>query len=167
MAEPGYWLLKCNVKYDKFDDLLAKGNQPYPWHGVRNYQSRNFMRDEIKVGDKALFYHTGARKREVVGTVTVVRAAYPDYSAWDEKSPFHDPSSTPVNPKWLMVDIQADLKFANPVTLREIKASNHPALQGMMLVQPGNRLSIQPVSKAAWDLIVALGMGGPAVPPQG
>ena len=161
MAETRYWLLKCNVKYDKFDDLLAKDNQPYPWHGVRNYQSRNFMRDEIEVGDKALFYHTGAyNRREVVGTVTVVRAAYPDHSAWDEKSPFHYPSSAQDNSKWLMVDIQADLKFARPVTLREIKANSHPALRDMMLVQPANRLSIQPVSKAAWDVIVALGMGG-------
>ena len=159
MAEPGYWLLKCNVKYDTFADLLAKGNQPYPWHGVRNYQSRNFMRDQIKVGDKALFYHTGAGKREVVGTVTVVRAAYPDPTAWDKSCDFYDPKTDRANPKWLMVDIQADLKFARPVTLREIKASNHPALQGMMLVQPANRLSIQPVSKAAWEVIVALGMG--------
>ena len=160
MAETRYWLLKCNVKYDKFDDLLAKDNQPYPWHGVRNYQSRNFMRDEIEVGDQALFYHTGAYNgREVVGTVTVVRAAYPDPSAWDKSGDFYDPKTDPANPKWLMVDIQADLEFARPVTLREIKANPHPALRDMMLVQPANRLSIQPVSKAAWDVIVALGMG--------
>ena len=164
MAEPGYWLLKCNVKYDTFDQLLAAENRTMGWVGVRNARARNILRDEIKVGDRLLFYHSSTTEPAVMGTARVVSAAYPDYSAWDEKSPFHDPSSTPANPKWLMVDIQADLKFARPVTLREIKASNHPALQGMMLVQPGNRLSIQPVSKAAWDLIVDLGMGGPPVP---
>ena len=160
MVETRYWLLKCNVKYDKFDDLLAKDDRTDGWSGVRNHQSRNFMRNEIKVGDKALFYHTSARKREVVGTVTVVRAAYPDPTAWQEGSKFYDPKTDPQNPIWLRVDIQADLEFARPVTLREIKANPDPALQEMMLVQPGNRLSIQPVSKAAWDVIVALGMGG-------
>ena len=160
MAETRYWLLKCNVRYDTFADLLAKDNYTDGWSGVRNHQSRNLMRDEIKVGDQALFYHTSARKREVVGTVTVVRAAYPDPTAWQEGSKFYDPKTDPENPIWLRVDIQADLEFARPVTLREIKAHPHPALRDMMLVQPANRLSIQPVSKAAWDVIVALGMGG-------
>ena len=167
MAETNYWLLKCNVKYDTFADLLAKDNRTDGWSGVRNHQSRNFMRDEIEVGDKALFYHTGSYKREVVGTVTVVRAAYPDPTAWQEGSKFYDPKTDPKNPIWLRVDIQAALEFARPVTLREIKANPHPALRNMMLVQPGNRLSIQPVSKAAWDVIVDLGMGGPSVPAQG
>ena len=167
MAETRYWLLKCNVKYDTFADLLARDNRTDGWSGVRNHQSRNFMRDEIEVGDKALFYHTGARRREVVGTVTVVRAAYPDPTAWQEGSKFYDPKTDPKNPTWLRVDIQAALKFARPVTLREIKANPHPALREMMLVQPGNRLSIQPVSKAAWDVIVALGMGGQSIPAQG
>ena len=164
MAEPGYWLLKCNVKYDTFAKLLAAENKTMPWKGVRNYQIRNLIRDKIRVGDRLLFYHSSTAEPAVMGTARVVSAAYLDYSAWDKSSDFYDPKSDPANPKWLMVDIQADLKFARPVTLREIKASNHPALQGMMLVQPGNRLSIQPVSKAAWDLIVALGMGGPSVP---
>ncbi len=163
MAETRYWLLKCNVRYDNFDKLLAAENRTMAWMGVRNAQARNLMRDKIEVGDGLLFYHSSPKwpkRPEVVGTARVVSAAYPDHSAWDEKSPFHDPSSTPDNPKWLMVDIQADLEFARPVTLREIKANPHPALQQMMLVQPANRLSIQPVSKAAWDVIVALGMGG-------
>ena len=162
MAEARYWLFKCNVKFDKFADLLAKRNEPYPWHGVRNARARNLIRDEIKVGDGLLFYHSSTRwpkSPEVAGTARIVRGAYPDFSAWDETSPFYDPESDPANPKWLMVDLQADLEFARPVTLREIKASNHPALRGMMLVQPGNRLSIQPVSREAWDVI--LGMGNP------
>ncbi len=159
MAEVRYWLFKCNVEYDKFADLLAKGNEPYPWHGVRSYQIRNLIRDEIAVGDELLFYHSGTTRPAVMGTARVVSEAYPDFSAWDETSCFYDPKSDPANPKWLMVDLQADLEFARPVTLREIKASNHPALRGMMLVQPGNRLSIQPVSKEAWAVIVGMGMG--------
>lgn len=164
MAEPGYWLLKSKVSIDTFDKLLAAENKTMPWKGVRNAKARNYIRDEISVGDGVLFYHSSTTRPAVMGTARVVAESYPDFSAWDKASPFYDPKSDPANPKWLMVDIQADLKFARPVTLREIKASNHPALQGMMLVQPGNRLSIQPVSKAAWDLIVALGMGGPSVP---
>ena len=157
MAEARYWLFKCNVKYDTFADLLSKGNQPYPWHGVRSYQIRNLIRDEIAVGDRVLFYHSGTTDPAVMGTARVVTAAYPDFSAWDETSPFYAPKSTRDNPIWLMVDIQAELEFARPVTLREIKESDHPALRGMMLVQPGNRLSIQPVSKEAWDVIVEMG----------
>ena len=167
MAEVRYWLFKCNVKYDTFADLLAKGNLPYPWHGVRSYQIRNLIRDEIAVGDNVLFYHSSTARPAVMGTARVVAAAYPDFSAWDETSPFYAPKSTPDNPIWLMVDLQAELEFARPVTLREIKASDHLALQEMMLVQPGNRLSIQPVSREAWDVVVGMGMGGPSVPPQG
>ena len=160
MAETRYWLLKCNVKYDNFDKLLAAENRTMAWMGVRNAQARNLMRDKIEVGDGLLFYHSSTAAPAVMGTARVVSAAYPDYSAWDKSGDFYDPKTDPANPKWLMVDIQADLEFARPVTLREIKATPHPALQDMMLVQPGNRLSIQPVSKAAWDVIVGLGMGG-------
>ena len=163
MAEPNYWLLKCNVRYDNFDKLLAAENRTMAWMGVRNAQARNLMRDKIEVGDGLLFYHSSPqwpKRPEVVGTARVVSAAYPDYSAWDKSGDFYDPKTDPDNPKWLMVDIQADLEFARPVTLREIKAHPDPALRGMMLVQPGNRLSIQPVSPEAWAEIVALGMGG-------
>ena len=167
MAETRYWLLKCNVRYDNFDKLLAAENRTMAWMGVRNAQARNLMRDKIEVGDGLLFYHSSTAAPAVMGTARVVSAAYPDHSAWDKDSHFYDPKTDPDNPKWLMVDIQADLEFARPVTLREIKANSHPALRDMMLVQPANRLSIQPVSKAAWDLIVALGMGSSSVPVKG
>ena len=167
MAETRYWLLKCNVKYDTFAKLLAAENRTMAWMGVRNAQARNLMRDKIEVGDGLLFYHSSTAAPAVMGTARVVSAAYPDHSAWDESGDFYDPKTDPDNPKWLMVDIQADLEFARPVTLREIKANPDPALRDMMLVQPGNRLSIQPVSKAAWDVIVALGMGSPSIPAKG
>lgn len=162
MAEVRYWLFKSKVSIDTFDRLLAAENKTISWVGVRNARARNYIRDEIKVGDGVLFYHSSPKRPnppEVVGTAWVVRGYYPDYTAFEKGSRFYDCKSDPANPKWLMVDIQANLEFARPVTLREIKASDHPALRGMMLVQPGNRLSIQPVSKEAWAVIVGLGMG--------
>ena len=159
MAEARYWLFKSKVSIDTFDKLLAAENKTMPWVGVRNAKARNYIRDEIKVGDGVLFYHSSTSRPEVVGTARVVSLAYPDDTAFEEGSRFHDPNSDPANPKWLMVDIQAECEFARPVTLREIKASSHPALREMMLTHPGNRLSIQPVSKEAWDVIVGMGMG--------
>lgn len=162
MAEARYWLFKSKVSIDTFDKLLAAENKTMPWVGVRNAKARNYIRDKIAIGDGVMFYHSSTRwpkPPEVVGTARIVRDAYPDHTAFEEGSRFHDPKSNPVNPKWLMVDIQAESEFARPVTLREIKASDHPALREMMLVQPGNRLSIQPVSKEAWAVIV--GMGNP------
>ena len=157
MAETRYWLFKSNVKYDTFDTLLKSENQTMAWAGVRNYQTRNNIRDEIRLGDRILFYHSSARPLAVVGTARVVREAYPDHTAWDKSSHFYDPKSNPDDPTWLMVDIQAEREFARPITLQEIKAN--PKLQGMMLVKRGVRLSIQPVSKEDWEVIVGLGTG--------
>ena len=157
MAETGYWLFKSNVKYDTFDTLLKSENQTMAWAGVRNYQTRNNIRDEIRLGDRILFYHSSARPLAVVGTARVVREAYPDHTAWDKSSHFYDPKSNPDDPTWLMVDIQAEQEFSRPITLQEIKAN--PKLQGMMLVKRGVRLSIQPVSREDWDVIVGLGTG--------
>ncbi len=157
MAEQRYWLFKSEPNAYSYADLLGEEEQTAEWDGVRNYQVRNMMRDEIKVGDRVLFYHSSAKPTAVVGTARVVREAYPDYTAWEKDSDHPDPKSTPDNPIWLMVDIQAEQEFARPVTLQEIKAN--PKLQDMLLVQRGVRLSIQPVSKEAWAEIVALGMG--------
>ena len=158
MAETRYWLFKSNVKFDTFNTLLECENRTKAWAGVRNFQTRKLIRDDIKVGDRILFYHSSAPLLAVVGTARVVREAYPDYFAWDKSSHFYDPQSDPNDPTWLMVDIQAEQEFARPVTLREIKAN--PKLQGMMVVKRGMRPSIQPVSKEEWDVIVELGMGG-------
>ena len=157
MAERRYWLFKSEPKSYSFSELLAEENRTDYWDGIRNYQVRNMMRDEIKAGDGVLFYHSSAKPTAVVGTARVVREAYPDFNAWDTNNKYYDPKSDPANPTWLMVDIRADQEFARPVTLQEIK--QNPKLQDMMLVKRGVRLSVQPVSKEAWDEIVALGIG--------
>ena len=157
MAERRYWLFKSEPNSYSFSDLLAEENRTDYWDGIRNYQVRNMMRDEIKAGDGVLFYHSSAKPTAVMGTAQVVKEAYPDFNAWDPTHRYYDPKSDPANPTWLMVDIQADAEFARPVTLQEIK--QNPKLQDMMLVKRGVRLSIQPVSKEAWDEIVSLGAG--------
>ena len=156
MAERRYWLFKSEPTNYSFQDLLGEEDRTAEWDGVRNYQVRNFMRDEMKVGDGVLFYHSSAKPTAVMGTATVVKEAYPDSTAWEPGAKYYDPKSNPDDPTWLMVDILADQEFNRPVTLQEIK--QNPKLQGMMVVKRGVRISIQPVSKEDWDEIIALGM---------
>ena len=156
MAERRYWLFKSEPTNYSFQDLLGEEDRTAEWDGVRNYQVRNFMRDEMKVGDGVLFYHSSAKPTAVMGTATVVKEAYPDSTAWEPGAKYYDPKSNPDDPTWLMVDIVADQEFNRPVTLQEIK--QNPKLQGMMVVKRGVRISIQPVSKEDWDEIIALGM---------
>ena len=155
MAERKFWLFKSEPSNYSFDDLLAEEQQTAEWDGVRNYQARNYMRDDMKVGDGILFYHSSTNPTAVVGTATIAREGYPDNTAWDSKAKYYDPKSNPDNPTWVMVDIKADRRFARPVTLQEIK--QNPKLEGMLLVRRGMRLSIQPVAKEEWDEILALG----------
>ena len=155
MAEKRYWLFKSEPTAYSFSHLLGEENQTAEWDGVRNYQARNSLRDEIKTGDGVLFYHSSTGSPAVVGTASVVRDGYPDETAWDPQSKHPDPKSTPDNPIWFMVDIKADHEFARPVTLKEIK--ENPQLQNMLLVRRGMRLSIQPVTRDEWDEILALG----------
>ncbi len=155
MAERKYWLFKSEPTAYSFSDLLNELDQTAEWDGVRNYQVRNLMRDEMQVGDGVLFYHSSAKPMAIMGTATIVGEAYPDSTAWDPNNQHFDARSTSDNPVWLMVDIRADKEFARPVTLPEIKA--HPRLQNMMVARRGMRLSIQPVTKEEWDEIIALG----------
>jgi predicted RNA-binding protein with PUA-like domain len=157
MAERQYWLFKSEPTNYSFQDLLGEEDKTAEWDGVRNYQVRNFMRDDMKAGDGVLFYHSSAKPTAVVGTATIVKEAYPDSTAWEPGAKYYDPKSNPADPTWLMVDIQADQAFNRPVTLQEIK--QNPNLQGMMLVKRGVRLSIQPIAKEDWDEIVGLGKG--------
>jgi predicted RNA-binding protein with PUA-like domain len=158
MAERKYWLFKSEPNAYSFYHLLNEPDQTAEWDGIRNYQVRNFMRDEMKVGDGVLFYHSSTNPMAVVGTATIVREAYPDSTAWYPNSEHLDPHSTPENPVWLMVDIKADKEFARPVTLQEVK--ENPRLKDMLLVRKGMRLSIQPVTREEWDEVLRMGSLG-------
>ena len=155
MAERRYWLFKSEPTAYSFADLLNEPDRTAEWDGVRNYQARNFMRDDMQAGDGVLFYHSSTNPMAVVGTARVVKRGYPDSTAWDHNSDHPDPKSTPDSPIWYMVDIQAEKPFRRPVTLEGIKAN--PKLKDMMLVRRGMRLSIQPVAQQEWEEVIAMG----------
>ena len=150
-----HWLMKSEPGTYSIDDLQREGDTP--WEGVRNYQARNFMRDEMKVGDLVLFYHSNAKPPGVAGVGKVCREAYPDSFAWDTKSAYHDPRASPDNPIWQMVDVSFVDKFAAVVPLDVLKRK--PALKDMLVVKKGMRLSIQPVTEAEFDVVLAMGKG--------
>lgn len=147
-----HWLVKSEAPVYSIDDLARDGSTH--WDGVRNYQARNYMRDQMKKGDLVLFYHSNTKTPGVVGIAKVVRESYPDFTCLDPKNRYHDPKSTEESPRWFMVDVGFLEKFAGPVTLDEIKGQK--ALQEMVLVKNG-RLSVQPVTAREYDVIVKLG----------
>ena len=155
VSETRYWLFKSEPSAYSFDDLLNEPGQTAEWDGVRNYQARNFMRDDMKVGDKVLFYHSSAKPTAVVGTARIVKEAYPDATAWDPNDKHYDPKSSPGETVWMVVEIQAEAPLPKPVTLAEVKAN--PNLKDMLLIRKGQRLSIQPVTKEEYDEIVKMG----------
>lgn len=147
--------MKSEPSCYSIDDL--KRDKKEMWDGTRNYQVRNIMRDEMQVGDKALFYHSNAGDETgVVGTMKIVGEAYADPTQFDPKSDHPDPKSDPENPRWLCVDVQFESKFTNVVTLKELK--NDPFFTDMPVVQKGNRLSVQSVKEAHFERIVVLGV---------
>ena len=145
-----YWLMKSEPDVFGIDDL--KKVKKEPWDGVRNYQARNFMRDEMKKGDRVLFYHSNTKVPGVVGIMEVSKEAFPDHTSWDKKSKYYDPKSTEDNPRWFMVEVKYISKFPRTVSLEEMKEMKH--LSEMKILQKGNRLSITPVSKKEFDHIV-------------
>ena len=149
-----YWLMKTEPSTYSIDDLEAEKNQTTCWEGVRNYQARNLLRDEIKLGDRVLFYHSACKEPAVVGTAVVTRAGYPDSHAFDRRSKYYDPKSDPREPTWYMVDIKLDQKFKSPVTLTSLRG--RAALKNMILLQKGSRLSVQPVKKKEFDTILKM-----------
>lgn len=134
------------------DDLQRVGVEP--WDGVRNYQARNFMRDQMTAGDRAFFYHSNCKTPAIVGIMEIAGAAYPDPTAFDPQDPHYDPKSDPGNPTWMLVDVRFVRKLENPVTLERMK--REAALQGMQLLKRGNRLSVFPVDRAHWERIIQL-----------
>ncbi len=150
-----YWLMKSEPDVFGIDHLMARPDQTEHWDGVRNYQARNFMRDDMKVGDQVFFYHSNTKVPGIVGIAEVVREAYPDHTQFDPDSKYHDPKSDPDDPRWVMVEIKFKRKLDRIITLRELKDQGSK-LQDFKLVQRGNRLSIMPVSKKHWDYILSL-----------
>ncbi len=143
-----YWLLKSEPDAYGIDDLAR--DKVTAWTGVRNYQARNFMRDQMRPGDRAFFYHSNCAQPGIAGIVEIARAAYPDATQFDKKSHYYDPKATPENPRWVNVDVRFMAK-TQPVGLSELRA--HPQLARMRILAKGNRLSVTPVDPAEWRFI--------------
>jgi len=150
-----YWLLKTEPESFSIDDLMSAPKRTAHWDGVRNYQARNLMRDEMKGGDLVFIYHSSASPPGVAGIAEVVREGYPDGSAFDPKDSHFDAKSDPATPTWMMVDVRGLERFATLVALPELRETK--GLEKMVLLQKGSRLSVQPVRAAEWEIIAALG----------
>lgn len=150
---PNYWLIKSEPDVYSIDDL-EKDKKTY-WDGVRNYQARNFMRDEMKKGDQVIFYHSNTEPPAAVGICEVVKEGYPDFTAFDPDDKHYDPKSKEDNPTWIMVDVKFVKKFNKPVPIPDMK--ENAKLKNMKLVQRGNRLSVMPLTKTEFDEIIKMG----------
>lgn len=149
-----HWLVKSDPETFGVEQLGASPGQTTCWDGVRNYQARNLLRDEMRAGDLALFYHSQAEPPAVVGTARVVRAGYPDPSQSDRRSPYYDPDSPPEQPRWYAVDLRLEREFEQPVSLPQLRQT--PGLEDMVLLRRGSRLSVQPVTSSEWKIVIAL-----------
>ena len=146
-----YWLMKSEPDEFSIDDLARSPKQTTAWYGVRNYQARNFMRDEMRVGDRAFFYHSSCPEPGIAGIAEIASGAYPDASQFDARSEYHDPKSTRAAPRWVNVDVRL-VKKTPFVPLTALRA--HRELAGMRVLKPANRLSITPVTPVEWRFIV-------------
>ena len=149
-----FWLMKSEPEVFGLDTLAKMPAQTTMWDGVRNYQARNMMRDQFRLGDEAFFYHSNCAEPGVVGVVEVVRTAYPDPTQFDPNSEYFDPKSTVENPRWFVVEVKLKRALARTITLTEMKED--PALADMALVRRGNRLSVMPVTPDQWRHILGL-----------
>src|SRR5262249_19266049 len=152
--EQKFWLVKTEPESFSIQDLAKQPKQTTCWSGVRNYQARNFMRDEMKLGDRVLVYHSSTDEPAIVGTATIVRESYADNTAWDKKDHHYDAASTADNPRWFMVDIKLEQIFKQPLPLAKLRGL--PALKDMELLRKGSRLSVQPVRKSEFEAILKL-----------
>ena len=147
-----YWLMKNEPDDYSIDDL--KNDKTEPWDGIRNYQVRNMIRDDMRIGDIAFYYHSNCDIPGIYGLMTINSNAYPDHTAFDKKAKYYDIKSDKKKPTWLMVDVKYKRKLKNPITLKELK--NDKKLSNMRVVQKGNRLSITEVEKEDWEYILSL-----------
>lgn len=151
---PKFWLMKSEPDVYSFDDLLSEPEQTALWEGVRNYQARNFMRDEMRRGDKVLFYHSSTKPPHVAGIAEIAREAYPDPTQFDPNSHYFDEKASEAEPRWVVVDVKAIRKLAKPVTLETMKAE--AALADMPLLRRGNRLSVMPIKEKDFETVLKL-----------
>ena len=158
-----HWLLKSEPSTYGIDDLEAQENHIDYWDGVRNYQARNMIRDQMQPGDQAFFYHSACETPGIVGLVEIVSAGYPDLTALDRKSPYFDPKATEDNQRWYRMDVKLLRRCRRLISLGELR--RHPELDGWALVRKGNRLSILPVSPEHWDFVLDLEKTEPAPAP--
>ena len=150
-VQMAYWLMKSEPDEVSFDDVLAAPRKTVAWFGVRNYQARNFMRDQMQVGDGVLFYHSSCAVPGVAGIAEVASGPYPDASQFDKKSHYYDPKATPEQARWISVDVKA-VEAGSYLPLSEMRTM--PELEGMVLLQKGSRLSITPVTAAEWKAVL-------------
>ena len=147
-----FWLMKSEPECYSIDDL--KRDKVMHWDGVRNYQARNMLRDQMKKKDLVFFYHSNSKPAGIVGIAEIVKEGYPDHTAFDPTSEHPDPKSDPENPRWFMVDIKFKQKFKKMISLAELK--KYEILTDMKLLQKGNRLSVMPVTEKNWNFILEL-----------
>jgi predicted RNA-binding protein with PUA-like domain len=150
-----YWLMKSEPDTFSIDDLAKRPKKTEPWDGVRNYQARNFMRDQMQVGDGVLFYHSNCDEPGIAGLATIASKAYPDPTQFDARHHHYDPGSKPDEPRWFLVDVKFQRKLKRVITLTELRG-HEAELPGFQLLMRGNRLSVLPVRKEHWDRILAL-----------
>jgi predicted RNA-binding protein with PUA-like domain len=151
-----YWLMKSEPDVFGIDDLEAAPRSTTAWDGVRNYQARNMLRDELQRGDLAFLYHSSCKEPGIAGIVKVVRPGYPDPSALDRNSPYFDPQSDKQSPRWYSVDVKLDRRIDPPITLKELREHQRGALKDMLLLRRGNRLSVTPVTAKEWNFILGM-----------
>jgi predicted RNA-binding protein with PUA-like domain len=151
-----HWLLKTEPSTFGVDDLQAAPRKSTSWDGVRNYQARNFIRDQIKKGDEAFLYYSSCALPGVVAIVQVVRAAYPDPTAFDRRDPHYDAASSKQAPRWYSCEIRLKRRLKRVITLAELQAHAHDELASMMILRAGNRLSVTPIEDAHWRFILSL-----------
>jgi predicted RNA-binding protein with PUA-like domain len=151
-----HWLMKSEPGTFSIDDLAALPGRTTAWDGVRNYQARNMLRDSMKIGDTAFFYHSGCDIPGIAGIVRVVKQGYADRTALDPKHHHYDANSTAGDPRWFVVDVKLVRKFKRLIALEELRGHSGDELAGMGILRRGNRLSVTPVSKTEWDFVLTL-----------
>lgn len=158
-----YWLMKSEPEAFSIDDLARRPRQTEPWDGVRNYQVRNMMRDQMQPGDEAFFYHSNCEVPGIYGLMTIASRAYPDPTQFDPGHPHYDPGSKPEEPRWLLVEVRYQRKLRRALSLAELR-THERKLKGLQLLAPGNRLSVMPVRPEQWAYILALETRKPQLP---